>query len=100
MKTQLIYISFSLLVFCCQNKEGAKTSGKESKCNYHRSMQVINEDTLNVVDCNGKQGIWIPHHDNDLKDTVFFKNDKIESLPVGWSKSNNYALIRESWSKK
>jgi hypothetical protein len=88
--------SYILLNSCRNNSE---EKNKRMEC-AGETYEVFSMDTLNVMDCHGKQGIWIPRYSNDLKDTVFFKNNKMESLLSGRSRPKNYALIRKTWSKE
>lgn len=41
-------------------------------------VYVIGKETCNMTDENGKrQGKWVPNYNNDLKDTVYYKDDSI-----------------------
>jgi hypothetical protein len=93
----LLFATFLFLLNSCRNN--SEENKKQINCTGD-TFEVFFRDTLNVIDCHGKQGFWIPRNDNDLKDTVFFKNDKTDQSPAGWIKSNNYALIRKSWSEE
>jgi hypothetical protein len=39
---------------------------------------VISKDTCNLTDENGlRQGHWVPNYNNDLKDTLYYKDGKV-----------------------
>jgi hypothetical protein len=97
MKASVIYIGLALFVLSCQNNN-PRNNDTLKHCK--RSLEVINGDTLNILGCEGRQGIWVPQPDNGLKDTVFFKNGKTEPLPAGWNLSNNYTCLRQSGFKE
>lgn len=77
MKTTTIltpfFVLFIFLISSCGNKSGddkIKTV----------DVYVVDKDTCNMTDENGKrQGKWVPNYDNDLKDTLYYKDGKIVS---------------------
>lgn len=74
MYNQKIYGAFFILsiIIGCENK---------SKKNCGASFEIIASapnDTVNRKDCNGmKQGKWVPTPSNGIKDTFYYKNDKL-----------------------
>ncbi|MDO9000822.1 MAG: hypothetical protein Q7W45_13725 [Bacteroidota bacterium] len=66
----LIGITFVLLLVLsvsCNSEPPKKCDG---------SFEVSpTKDTVNRIDCDGKQGIWVPRPSNKLTDTLYYKND-------------------------
>ena len=41
------------------------------------SYELVGGDTVNVINCHGKQGKWVPSSSNKLQDTTYYKDDAI-----------------------
>lgn len=55
------------LVTSCGNSDKIKT------IDYY----IVGKDSCNLTDENGlRQGKWVPNYNNDLKDTVYYKDGK------------------------
>lgn len=73
-KVNPIYLLAAVMTFImasCNNnpnKEAENCSG---------SYELVGRDTVNVIDCHGKQGKWVPSMSNKLQDTVYYRNDTI-----------------------
>jgi hypothetical protein len=100
MKPLVIFSGILLFALACQNNNNTGDDGSKDKRHCKREQEVVNGDTLNILGCDGRQGIWVPRYNNELKDTVFYKNGKQEPLPAGWLKSNNYTSLRASGFKE
>jgi|GEM_PF-2399568 len=76
MKTlKLIYFFTALVPFiiaACNNNQDKKTNNDRSG-----SFEVKGNDTVNVINSQGKQGKWVPSVSNKLKDTTYYRNDTI-----------------------
>jgi hypothetical protein len=68
--TLATFVILLVLTVSCDNKV------KEKHCDIS-SYELSGKDTVNLIDCNGKQGIWVPNLLNKLQDTVYYKNDTI-----------------------
>lgn len=60
-----------LMVVSCKNQD------KEVDKDCSGSFELKGRDTVNVIDCHGKQGKWVPSISNKLQDTIYYKNDTI-----------------------
>jgi hypothetical protein len=67
----IAFVTLLALTVSCNN------NSKEKHCDVFSYEFNLKGDTVNLIDCNGKQGIWIPNHLNKLQDTVYYKNDSI-----------------------
>lgn len=68
-------LSFAFLLLSCCNDKPTDFSKTPT---IH--ISIINNDTCNITDEKGwRQGKWVPHFTNKLKDTVFYRNDTILS---------------------
>jgi hypothetical protein len=71
-KLKHIYLLTALMTFIivsCNNKQANEDCAG--------SFELINGDTVNVINCHGKQGKWVPSISNKLQDTTYYKNDTI-----------------------
>jgi hypothetical protein len=53
-----------------------------SSCDNGKTVDyyIIGKDSCNLTDENGKrQGKWVPNYNNDLKDTLYYKDGEIIS---------------------
>lgn len=70
-----IVIAMILGLVSCQ-----RTAENKTKCYGSYELVGPHQDTVNLLDCDKrKQGKWIPSPTNDLKDTVFYRNDSVIS---------------------
>lgn len=70
-----IYLLAAVMAFImvsCNNNQN-----KEVNNHCSSSYEFIGRDTVNVIDCHGKQGKWVPSISNKLQDTTYYKNDTI-----------------------
>jgi hypothetical protein len=69
-----IYLSLAVMAFImvsCNNQN------KEVNKDCSGSYELKGRDTVNVIDCHGKQGKWVPSIGNKLQDTIYYRNDTI-----------------------
>ncbi|MGE0568490.1 MAG: hypothetical protein AB7O73_11115 [Bacteroidia bacterium] len=83
MKNVKMYFILFCTVFFSSCMDESKSLAKNTNC-HPNVWEIIgsygHEDTVNVVNCNGKkQGQWVPSSTNKLKDTVFYLNDNLVS---------------------
>jgi hypothetical protein len=100
MKPLIIPAGILLIMVSCQNNNNTNNANTKNDEHCRKSSSVINGDTLNILGCNGREGIWVPQHDNELKDTIFYKNGKADILPEGWTTSNNRTRLLASGFKE
>lgn len=68
-----LLVLFIFLISSCGNKSGDDKTKTIDR-------YVIGKDTCNMTDGDGKrQGKWVPNYNNDLKDTVYYKDGEIVS---------------------
>ena len=70
-RTVVVIIAFTTQIISCTSP----VAEKENTISYE--LSAIGKDTVNIIDTNGKQGLWIPSPSNKLQDTVYYKNDSI-----------------------
>jgi len=76
LKNYKKYNLFPILILFFTNCTGDET--KEFAKTLTVDMYIFGKDTCNLTDIHGwKQGKWVPHNTNKLKDTVFYKNDTL-----------------------
>jgi hypothetical protein len=73
----ILTIGFVLATSSCNNKNEKKS---DKHCIQSFEMAgTSGHDTINRIDCGGKQGIWVSTTRNKLKDTIYYRNDTIVS---------------------
>ena len=61
----------TFIIVSCNNQD------KEINNDCSGSYELKGGDTVNVIDCHGKQGKWVPSISNKLQDTTYYKNDTL-----------------------
>lgn len=69
-----IYLLLAVMAFI---KVSCNNQNKEVNKDCSGSYEFIGLDTVNVIDCHGKQGKWVPSISNKLQDTIYYRNDTI-----------------------
>jgi hypothetical protein len=70
-----IYLLLAVMAFImvsCNNNQN-----KEVNEDCSGSYELKGRDTVNVIDCHGKQGKWVPSIGNKIQDTIYYRNDTI-----------------------
>jgi hypothetical protein len=68
----LLVVVMTFIMVSCNNNQN-----KEVNNHCLSSYEFIGLDTVNVIDCHGKQGKWVPSISNKLQDTIYYRNDTI-----------------------
>lgn len=67
----VVFTVFTTFIVSCTSP----VAEKDNIISYE--LSAIGKDTVNIIDTNGKQGLWIPSPSNKLQDAVYYKNDSI-----------------------